>query len=66
MTNFVTTLSKLTGLADYYFQKICIKLALVLIIYPGTVFTAEDMLNTLALSQATNVNEITRKNTLSF
>ena len=66
MTNFVTTLSKLTGLADYYFQKICIKLALVLIIDPGTVFTAEDMLNTLALSQATNVNEITRKNTLSF
>ena len=66
MANFVTTLSKLTSLANYPFWEIYVKLTLALIAYPRTIFTAKDILNTLALFQTTNVNKITRKNFLDF
>jgi len=66
MANFVTTLSKLTSLANYPFWKIYIKLTLALIAYLRTIFTAKDILNTLVLSQTTNMNKITRKNFLDF
>ena len=49
-TNFVTTLSKLTGLTNCFFWKIYVKSTLTLITYSSTVFTTEDMLNTLILS----------------
>ena len=49
MANFIATLPKLTSLTDYLFWKIHVKLALVLIIYLDTVFTAKDILNALAL-----------------
>ena len=62
MANFVTTSSP----ADYIFFEIYIKSTLALITYPGAVFTVEDILNVLALSQTTNVNEITRRNFLGF
>ena len=60
MTNFVTTLSKLTSSANYLFWKIYIKSTLTLITYSYTIFTVEDMLNTLALFQTTDVDEIAR------
>jgi len=49
MANFITTLPKLTGLADYSFWEIHVKSTLALIIYSGAVFTTNDMLNVLAL-----------------
>ena len=61
MANFVTTFLKLTDPADYPFWKICVKSTLALITYPGAVFTADDMLNALALPQTTDVDEIARK-----
>jgi len=66
MANFIATLSKLTSPADYLFWKIYVKPAFVLIIYLGTIFTAKDILNALALPQATDVSEIARRNFLSF
>jgi len=56
----------LTSPTDYLFWKICIKSTLALIIYSGTVFTTEDILNTLTLSQTTNVNEVIKSNFLGF
>ena len=50
MANFITTVSKLTSLADYPFWKICVKLVFGLITYSGTFFIVEDILNILALS----------------
>jgi len=49
MANFVATLSKLTGFADYLFWEICVKSTLALITYSGAIFIAKDMLNALAL-----------------
>jgi len=66
MANFVATLSKLTGLANYLFWKIYVKSIFALIIYFGAIFTAKDMLNTLVLSQTTDVNKVTKRNFLSF
>ena len=66
MANFVTTLFKLTSLANYPFWEIYVKSTLALIAYPRNIFTAKDIMNTLALSQTTNVNKITRKNFLDF
>ena len=66
MANFVATLSKLTGFVDYLFWKICIKSTLTLITYSGALFTAEDMLNALVLSQTTDVDEVTRRNFMGF
>jgi len=66
MANFVITLSKLTGPANYSFWKIHIKSNFTLIMYPGAIFTAEDMLNALILSQTTDINEIAKRNFLSF
>ena len=51
MANFVITLPKLTGCTNYPFWKIHVKLALTLIIHSDIIFTTEDMLNTLVLSQ---------------
>jgi len=65
MANFIATLSKLTGLADYFFWRIYVKLALALITYSEAIFTTEDMLSALAFSQTTNMDKITRKNFLS-
>ena len=65
MANFITTFSKLTGPTDYPFWEIYIKSTLAFIIYPRAVFTADNMLNALALSQTTNVNEIAKRNFLS-
>jgi len=65
MANFITTFSKLTGPTDYPFWEIYIKSTLAFIIYPGAVFTADNMLNALALSQTTNMNEIAKRNFLS-
>ena len=62
MANFIATLSKLTSFANYYFWKICIKLTFALIIYPGTVFTTEDILSASAFSQTTDINKVIRKN----
>ena len=61
MANFITTFSKLTGPTDYPFWEIYIKSTLAFIIYPGAVFTADNMLNALALSQTTNVNNVIRR-----
>jgi len=61
---FITTLPKLTSLVNYFFWKICVKLILALITYSEAVFTANDMLNALALSQTTDVDEIIRRNFL--
>ena len=49
MTNFVATLLKLTSSADYLFWEIHIKSIFVLITYSEAIFTADDMLNVLAL-----------------
>jgi len=43
-----------------------VKLAFALITYSEAVFTAKDILSALAFSQTTNMNEITRRNFLSF
>ena len=64
MANFVTTLPKLTSPADYPFWEICVKSTLALITYSGTIFTANNMLNALALPQTTNMDEIARRNFL--
>ena len=61
MANFVTTLFKLIGPTDYPFWEICVKSTFALIIYSGVVFTADNMLNALILSQTTNINEIARR-----
>jgi len=66
MANFIATFSKLIDLADYPFWKICIKLNFASITYSSIVFTAEDMLNTSALSQTTNIDEVARRNFLGF
>jgi len=64
IANFVTTLSKLTSPADYPFWKIHVKSTLALITYSEAIFTADDMLNVLVLSQTTDVDEIARRNFL--
>jgi len=64
MANFITTLPKLTSPTNYSFWKICVKSTLALITYPEAVFTTNDMLNALELSQTTNVDEIARRNFL--
>ena len=64
MPNFITTLPKLTSPTNYSFWKICVKSTLALIIYLEVVFTTHDMLNTLELSQTTNVNDIARRSFL--
>ena len=66
MANFVTTLPKITSSVDYIFWEIYIKSILALITYSEAVFTDKDMLNTLALSQITNMYKITRRNFLCF
>ena len=66
MANFITTLSKLTSSANYPFWEICVKTILALIIYLGAIFTANNMLNALALPQITDIDEITRKSFLGF
>jgi len=55
MANFVTTLLKLTSLANYLFWEICVKSTLALITYSEAVFIADDILNALTLSQTTDV-----------
>ena len=64
MANFVITLPKLTSLANYPFLEICVKSILALITYPRVVFATDYMLNTLALPQTTDVDEIARRNFL--
>ena len=64
MANFITTLPKLTSLANYPFWEIHVKSILALIIYSRAIFTANDMLNASALSQTTDVNETIRRNSL--
>ena len=66
MANFITTLPKLTSLANYPFWEICVKLTLALITYPGAIFTTNNVLNALALFQITNMNEIARRNFLGL
>ena len=66
MANFITTLLKLTSLANYSFWEIHVKSTLALIIYPGAIFTTNDMLNTSALPWTTNIDEIARRNFLGF
>jgi len=66
IANFVTTLPKLTGLANYPFQEICVKSNFALITYSKAVLTAEDILNALALPQTTDVDKVARRNFLSF
>ena len=66
MANFVATLLKLTSPTSYPFQKIYVKSTLTFITYSKAVFTTEDMLNALALPQATNVDKIIRRNFLGF
>ena len=66
MANFITILSKLTSSTDYSFWEICIKSTLTFIIYSRTVFTTNNILNALALSQTTDINKIARKNFLGF
>jgi len=66
IANFVTILSKLTSLANYFFQKICIKSALSLTTYFGAIFTTEDMLSALVFLQTTDIDKVTRRNFLSF
>ena len=58
MANFITTLFKLTDSANYFFWKIHIKSTFALIIY------SEDILNTSALPQTTDINKIARRNFL--
>jgi len=65
IANFVTTLPKLTGLANYPFE-ICVKSTFALITYSKAVLTAEDILNALALPQTTDVDKVARRNFLSF
>jgi len=64
MANFVATLPKLTGPASYSFWKIHVKSTFTLITYLKAIFTTNDMLNTSALPQTTNVNEIAKRNFL--
>jgi len=64
MANFIATLPKLTGLANYPFWKIHIKSILALITYSGAVFTVDDMLNASVLPQTTNMDEIAKRNFL--
>ena len=64
MPNFITTLPKHTSPTNYFFWKICVKSTLTLITYPKVVFTTHNMLNTLELSQTTNMNEIARRSFL--
>ena len=64
MPNFITTLPKLTSPTNYSFWKFWVKSTLALIIYREVVFTTHDMLNTLELSQTTNVNDIARRSFL--
>ena len=66
MANFVAILPKLTGLANYSFQEIHIKSTLALIIYSGAIFTVNDMLNDLTLSQTTDVDKTIRRIFLGF
>ena len=65
MANFVATLPKLTSPVSYSFWKIHIKSNFALITYLEVIFTANDILNALVLSQTTNINEIVRRNFLS-
>jgi len=64
IANFITTLPKLTSLANYSFWKICIKSTLTLITYSRAIFIANNMLNTLALYQTTDMDEIAKRNFL--
>ena len=66
MANFIATLPKLTDLANYSFWKFYIKSILALIIYSRAIFTANNMLNALALSQTIDIDEIARRNFLGF
>jgi len=66
MANFIATLLKLTSPADYFFWEIHIKSTFALIIYFEAVFTTNDILNILILSQITNIDEMARRNFLSF
>jgi len=50
MANFIATLPKLTGTADYSFWEIHIKSTFALITYFEAIFTTDDMLNVLVLS----------------
>ena len=65
MVNFVATLPKFTGPINYPFWEIYVKSTLTLITYPEVIFTANNILNTSALPQTTDVDEIARKNFLS-
>jgi len=64
MVNFVATLPKLTGPTNYSFWKIHVKSTFTLITYLKAIFTTNDMLNTSALPQTTNVDEIAKRNFL--
>ena len=66
MANFVTIFLKLTSSTSYIFQEIYIKPTLTLIAYPDTVSNIKDMLNTLILSQTTDMDEIAKKKFLGF
>ena len=66
MANFIATLPKLTGAADYSFWEIYIKSIFALITYFEAVFTTDDILNVSVLSQITNINEMARRNFLGF
>ena len=65
MANFIITLPKLTGPTSYPFWKICVKSTLTLIIYSRAIFTTNDMLNALELSQTTDMDKIARRNFLN-
>jgi len=64
MANFIATLLKLTGSTNYLFWKNYVKSTLALIIYSRAIFTAEDILNVLAIFQTTDIDEVTRRNFL--
>ena len=66
MANFIATLPKLTGTADYSFWEIHIKSIFALITYFEAVFTTDDILNVSVLSQITNIDEMARRNFLGF
>jgi len=64
VANFVNTLSKLTSSVDYPFWEICVKSTLAFITHSEAVFTANNMLNALALPQTTDMDKIARRNFL--
>ena len=64
MVNLIITLSKLTGLANYFFWEIYVKSVLALIIYSDIIFTTKNMLNDLVLSYANDIDKVLRRNFL--